>query len=161
AKVPARPQRGAGIGAGGAPPAAPARRELDPADALLAGAVVIGAGREARTDRGLFELGKEEIRGVDRYVTDRAGCTVIETCAAPAPLEFLEVGQHIAIAPSLEPPLAPAVVVAPVAAHVDQSVDRRAAAQCPPAPDRKPALAEPGLGLGLEGPDERAVARDP
>src|SRR3546814_5987064 len=74
-------------------------------------------------------------------------------CAAPMILTFLEDGQHGIPTPfRIAAELCPLVIVARLATHVDHAVDRRRAAENPPARIQDRAPAEPGFDLRLIAP---------
>jgi len=72
--------------------------------------------------------------------------------AALLVLGFLEIGQHVLIAPAGIAALAPAVVILVLAAHVQQAVDRARAAEHFAARLKHLAAVQPRLGLGLIHP---------
>src|SRR3546814_15093509 len=74
-------------------------------------------------------------------------------CAAPMILTFLEDGQHGIPTPfRIAAELCPLVIVARLATHVDPAVDRRRAAENPPARLQYRAPAEPCFALRVIAP---------
>src|SRR3546814_57108 len=85
--------------------------------------------------------------------TQLAAAAVMCACAAPMILTFLEDGQHGIPTPfRIAAELCPLVIVARLATHVDHAVDRRRAAENPPARIQDRAPAEPGVELRLIAP---------
>src|SRR5262245_11307395 len=146
------PARRLQIGDRGA--AAPARRgcRLITTDTLLAGAIEVPIGRDAR-----FQARGDD--GLDEFVSERL-VTHIERPADPVKLvlstllvlRFAKVGQDTGIIPTLATALPPAVVVGRRAAHVDQAVEGTGTAKHLAARLIGGAIVEPGYRLAFEFP---------
>ena len=126
-----------------------ARRELVPAEAVLARAVEVLAGRQAARRRGVEEGLRQP--GARERVRDaqRPADAVVLGGAAHVVLRAQEVGQHVVPAPAQ---LGPLVVVGRVAADVDHRVDRRGAAERLAARQVDAAIVETRLVAGAEVP---------
>src|SRR5262245_4507133 len=139
---------------GGRRAAAPAGqgRGLVATDAVLAGAIEIGIGRNPRLDAGR-EHGLDEFVP-ERLITniERAADAVKFAGAALLVFRLLEVGQDARVVPALAAPLAPAIIIAGRAPHVDQAVEGAGAAQHLAAGLIGGAVVEAGDRLALEFP---------
>ena len=140
------------IGFRGAPTAAVGCGGLIVAGALLPRPVEVGVARDARLfGRGQHRLGEFELRRLVRHGQGPAGG--VEFVGAPGlVLRFLEERQDAVPIPALAAPLAPFVVVGVVATDIDHTVDRRRAAQRPPARQIQLSTAQTSLRGAFEFP---------
>lgn len=114
----------------GADAAAFVNRALRVGDAFLGRAVIILVAWNAEALRTGDEGLAQRIAPVDVGDGQRPVAAVIGVFAvANAPLQPLEVGQHVGIAPAAIADLRPGVEVAALAAIIDVAVDRRGAAE--------------------------------
>ncbi len=121
--------------------------------ALLDRAVVVGVARDAEADRARHERLAQRIlpvHGGDGQVAVAPAIGVL--ALADAPLQPLEIGQHIRIAPAAIAELRPGVEILALAAVVDVAVDRGRAAERLAARRVDAAAAGPGPRLLLVGP---------
>ena len=133
------------------------RRQLVVADALLplpvevvvAGYTELVGCADQRFDQRMSAL---DVRGPQRAVG-----AVEFACAAHVVLELAEIGQHVGEAPSGIAERRPMVVIVALAANVDESIDRRRAAQRAPARPIHVAPIHLRLGLGVEAPIQRRM----
>ncbi len=124
------PRCGVQEGGGGADAAALVDRALGVGHALLDGAVVVPVARDAETDRALDEGVTQRVVPVDVGDGEGAVAAAVGVVAvADAPLQALEVGQHVGIAPAAVAELSPGIEVARLAAIIDVTVDGAGAAQ--------------------------------
>src|SRR5690348_16534084 len=105
------------VGARRALALAAADKQLDAADPLALLAVIIVAYRQAVIGDRLLKRLVEVLRMVRLRDPDGSIAAVIGALAAPARFQALEVGQHVGVAPALQPLLAPQVEIAPVPAR--------------------------------------------
>ena len=121
--------------------------------ALLDRAVVIGVFRDAERDRAGHERLAQRILPVHGGDGEIAVAPAIGVLAlADAPLQPLEIGQHVRIAPAAVADLRPGVEILALAAVVDVAVDRGGAAERLAARRVDAAAAGPGPRLLLVGP---------
>ena len=121
--------------------------------ALLDRAVVVGVFGNAEADGACHEGFAERILPVHGGDGERAVAPAIGVVAlADAPLQPLEIGQHVRIAPAAVAELRPGVEILALAAVVDVAVDRGRAAERLAARRVDAAAAGPGPGLLLVGP---------
>ena len=124
-------------------------------DAFLDRAVVIGVARNPQTDRAGHEGFAERIapvHGGDGEIAVAAAKRFV--ALADAPLQPLEIWQHILIAPAAIAELRPGVEILALAAIIDVTVDRGGATQRLAARRIDAAAAGPGPRLLLVGPVE-------
>ncbi len=121
-------------------------------DAFLLGPVEVGVERVAGLHPRLDEGVEQRIGAGGRAHRQLAARAVEFAGAAVVRLGLAEGLQHLVVGPVAQPHLRPAVVVQPVAAGVDHAVDRRGAAQHPPARPGDAAAVQMRLGLGGEAP---------
>ena len=106
-------------------------RALGVGDALLDRAVVIKVARDAERDRARHEGFAERIlpvHGGDGQIAVTPAIGIL--ALADAPLQPLEIRQHVRIAPAAIAELRPRVKVLALAAIVDMAVDRTRSAEC-------------------------------
>ena len=121
--------------------------------ALLDRAVVVGVFRDAEADRAGHERLAQRILPVHGGDGQIAVAPAIGVLAlADAPLQPLEIGQHVRIAPAAIAELRPGVEILALAAVVDVAVDRGRAAERLAARRVDAAAAGPGPRLLLVGP---------
>ena len=126
-------------------------------DALLDRAVVIGVARNAEAHRARHERLAKRVLPVHGGDSEVALAPAIGVLAlADAPLQPLEIGQHIRIAPAAIAELRPGVEILALAAIVDVAVDRGGAAERLAARRVDAAAAGPGTRLLLVGPVDAA-----
>lgn len=101
------------------------RVELDAADAVGAGAIVIGIERNARQHRRRNQRVHHRMSRIVGGHPQRAARTMKRICAPAKILGFLEIGQHIGPIPSPAPCKRPGVIIHRVTAHIDHAVHRR------------------------------------
>ncbi|MDZ7712102.1 MAG: hypothetical protein U5L06_02810 [Rhodovibrio sp.] len=136
----------------GVPAPAAALGHLEVAHPLVAAAVEIVRARDARL-LGRVGEGVQDFPGDPHAFHAQFAARPVQVVRAPGViLVRLEMGQHVVPAPAGAAQLAPAVVIARLAAHVDHAVDRRAAAQHPPARIVERAAVQPVLRFGPEAP---------
>ena len=125
--------------------------------AFLDRAVVIGVARNAEAHRARHERLAERVSPVHGGDGEVALAPAIGVLAlADAPLQPLEIGQHIRIAPAAVAELRPGVEILMLAAIVDVTVDRGGAAERLAARCVDAAAAGPGTRLLLVGPVDAA-----
>src|SRR5258705_3585051 len=145
--------RGPQKGGRRADPQAVLDRALSVGHALLNRAVVIGVARNAERHRAGHERLAEGIPPVHGGDGQIALTPAIDVLAlADAPLQPLEIRQHIRIAPAAIAELRPGVEILALAAVVDVTVDRRRAAEGLAARRVDAAAPGPGTRLLLVGP---------
>src|SRR6266481_2369023 len=99
-------------------------------DALLDGAVVIGVARDAETDGAGHEGFAERILPVHGGDGEIALAPAIGVIAlADAPLQPLEIRQHVRIAPTAIAELRPGIEILALTAIIDVAVDRGGTAE--------------------------------
>ena len=122
--------------------------------ALLDRAVVVGVARECRgctaPSMKASQSGSLPVHGGDGEVAVAAAIGVV--ALADPPLQPLEIGQHVRIAPAAIAELRPGVEILALAAIVDVAVDRGRAAQRLAARRVDAAAAGPRARLLLVGP---------
>ncbi len=126
---------------------------LDVGHAFLDRAVVIGVARNPEAQRAGHERLAQRIapvHGGDNEVAVAPAKRVV--ALADAPLQPLEIGQHVRIAPAAVAELRPGVEILALAAIIDMAVDRGRAAERLAARRVDAAAAGPGTRLLLVGP---------
>ena len=133
-------------------------RHIHPPKTLLLEAVGIGGERIAGLAARFDESRKQRIDLAGRFAghagghEKRAGIAAIIAAALGIGLAFLKVRQNARVIPAVADRLAPAFVIARVAAHIRHRVQRRRAAQNPPARAVDFSAVEIGLRDGMKMP---------
>src|SRR5215472_10071979 len=136
----------------GAVPLAVELRHLVKAEAVLGLAVEIMIAFESGFQSGFDKRVRERIYGAQIADTQGPSRSVVVRSAVFLFFRFLEVGQHVVIAPARVAEIAPAIVVSAVAADIDHRVDGAAAAQDLAPRPVQTALAQLGFRIGVVGP---------
>ena len=117
------------VGVCGAGAPAAVGRGLEESRTFLGGAIEIGIGGDADFSRGHDKGFRQGILVAPVGHRQRPVPAVIFIRTALLALRFLEIGQHVLIAPAGIAALAPAIVILVLAAHVQQPVDRTRTAE--------------------------------
>ena len=145
-------QRGTQVRAGGAAAPALAHRHVHTAEALLLKAVDVRAARIAHLLAGGEPRRVQRVahRSIARH--ELAGIAAVPVATLLPALRALEIRQHVAVRPSLGPFLRPPLEILGIAADIDETVDRRRAAQHLAAGGMQAPAVKMRLGLGVIEP---------
>ena len=139
-------------GAGQRVPPAVLLVDAEIADAFVVAAVEIVTGGDADCLRGAGEIVQHLPAQALPVHAPRAIAGMRVRCAGRIALGSHEIGQHVVPAPAGAAHLPPAVIIRRLPPDIEHAVDRRAAAQHPPARIKQAAAAEARFGLGAEAP---------
>ena len=134
-------------------------RDLIGAEAVLAGAVIVGIVRVATTLGSLDQQVERRIAVAKPADIQRPATAMIFIILAGEFAMFgaPEIGKHVGIAPAAVATLRPAVIVGLLAADIEHRVDRRRAAKHLASRLFDPPVVAGRIGLGLEHPVHRRV----
>ena len=150
---------GMDVALAGVPALAVLRHHLHGVVAVLHGAVEVGVVGPAGLGAGPHDDVVVGIVGARVLDPHRPVVAVVLVAEVLVVLELAEVGQHVRVAPARVAERRPFVVVGPMPAHVDEGVDRGAAAEA--AADRMVVapVVQARVGDGVEAPVVAALAR--